>query len=95
MPVTLISFILSAYDASSFDDRPWKLMLQTSQTNTVALTDDEMTEYQFDPSTTTIEYVDGSVTYKTFKIFAIKIVMTSTNTTRVPRIQDMRAIAMA
>ena len=87
--------ILSAYDASSFDDRPWKLMLQTSQTNTVALTDDEMTEYQFDPSTTTIEYVDGSVTYKTFKIFAIKIVMTSTNTTRVPRIQDMRAIAMA
>ena len=87
--------ILSAYDAASFDDRPWKLMLQTTQMNTVALTDDEMTEYQFDPSATTIEYVDGSVTYKTFKTFAIKIVMTSTNTTKVPRIQDMRAIAMA
>ena len=87
--------ILSAYDAASFDDRPWKLMLQTTQTNTVALTDDEMTEYQFDPSATTIDYVDGSVTYKTFKTFAIKIVMTSTNTTKVPRIQDMRAIAMA
>ena len=87
--------ILSAYDPEAFDDKLWKLMTQTTQTNTVALTEDEFTEYQFDPSTTTVEYVSGSATYKTFKNFAIKIVMTSTNTTKVPRIQDMRAIAMA
>ena len=87
--------ILSAYDPEAFDDKLWKLMAQSSQTNTVALNEDDFIEYQFDPSTLTLEYVSGGATYKSFKHFAIKIVMNSTNTTKVPRIQDMRTIAMA
>jgi hypothetical protein len=87
--------LLSAYDPDAFDDKLWKLMGQSTQVNSVALTEDEFLEYQFDPLTSTVEYVSGGATYKTFKNFAIKIVMTSTNTTKVPRIQDMRTIAMA
>ena len=70
-------------------------MTQTTNANNVALTDDEFTEFQFDPAGGNVNYTASGATYTTFKTFAIKIVMTSTNTTKVPRIQDYRAIAMA
>jgi len=37
----------------------------------------------------------GGGIYHTYKTFAIKIVMTSPNTTKVPLIKDLRAIALA
>ena len=55
----------------------------------------EFTEFQFDPSGGDVNYISSGATYTTFKTFAVKIVMTSTNTTKVPRISDYRAIAMA
>jgi len=70
-------------------------MTQTTNANNVALTDDEFTEFQFDPSGGNVNYTTSGATYTTFKTFAVKIVMTSTNTTKVPRISDYRAIAMA
>ena len=70
-------------------------MTQTTNTSNVALTAGEMAEYQFDPSAGNVNYTSGGATYTSFKTFAVKIVMTSPNTTKVPRIQDYRAIAMA
>ena len=87
--------ILSQFDPVLFDDRPWQVMTQTTNANNVALTDDEFTEFQFDPSGGNVNYTTSGATYTTFKTFAVKIVMTSTNTTIVPRISDYRAIAMA
>ena len=87
--------VLSQFDPELFDDRPWQVMTQTTNVNNVALTDDEFTEFQFDPSGGNVNYTASGATYTTFKIFAVKVVMTSTNTTKVPRIQDYRAIAMA
>lgn len=87
--------VLSQFDPELFDDRPWQVMTQTTNANNVALTDTEFTEFQFDPSGGNVNYTASGATYTTFKTFAIKIVMTSTNTTKVPRIQDYRAIAMA
>ena len=87
--------VLSQFDPELFDDRPWQVMTQTTNVNNVALTDDEFTEFKFDPSGGNVNYTASGATYTTFKTFAIKIVMTSTNTTKVPRIQDYRAIAMA
>ena len=87
--------VLSSFDPALFDDRPWQVMTQTTNVNNVALTDDEFTEFKFDPSGTTVNYTSLGATYTTFKTFAVKIVMTSTNTTKVPRIHDYRAIAMA
>ena len=87
--------VLSQYDPEPFDDKSWIVMTQTSKTNTVALTEEEFTEYEFDPLGTNVNYTSGGATYTTFKTFAMKIVMTSTSTSKVPRIDDMRVIALA
>ena len=93
--------ILSQYDFETFDDKLWVLMAQstgtnsiTGTTNTVSLTENQFIEFQFDPSTTNTSYTSGGVTFLDFKVFAIKIVMNSTNTSIVPRIRDLRAIAL-
>ena len=87
--------ILSLYDPEPFDDKDWTVMSQTSQTNTVSLTDEEFIEFEYDPAGINVNYTSGGATYTSFKTFAIKIVMTSTSTTKVPRIGDMRVIALA
>ena len=83
-------------DPDRFDDKNWVAMNQSSNTNTVSLDDNDMVEYQYDPVNFNVHYVVGSATYQSFKTFAIKIVMTGDpNTSKVPRILDMRAVAMA
>ena len=52
-------------------------------------------ELEFSPVGTNTNYVSNLVTYDSFKTFAIKIVMTSANTTKVPLIKDLRVIALA
>ena len=89
--------VLSQFDADTFDNRPWVLMGETTNTNSVSASDDEdnYLELEFTPTTATTSYTSSSVTYGTFKTFAIKIVMTSADTTKVPLIKDFRAIALA
>ena len=41
-----------------------------------------------------IKYTSNSVNYDTFKSFAVKAVMTSNNVTVVPKIRDIRIIAL-
>ena len=93
--VRVYSKVLSVFDPSPFDDRPWRIMTQATDTNRISLAGEEMLEYQFDPAAGNENYTASGATYTSFKTFAIKIVMTSPNTTKVPRIQDYRAIAMA
>jgi hypothetical protein len=93
--------VLSQFDTALFDDRPWVLMDELSNTSSVsANTDDnEYLELEFCPrrvgNSTDIDYLSDGVTYDSFKTFAIKIVMTSARTTRVPLVKDLRAIALA
>ena len=94
--------ILSQYDPTPFHDCLWKPMSQTDNLNTISLDADEFIEYQFDPTVTApyvtaeaIQYTDGSATYSSYKTFAVKVVMNSTNTSVVPRIKDLRVIALA
>jgi hypothetical protein len=87
--------LLSQYDPGIFDDRPWQVMSQTSNLNNIALNDTDFIEYQYDPAAANANYTANNVLYTSFKTFAIKIVMTSTNTTKVPRIADLRTIALA
>ena len=89
--------ILSQFDPAKYDDKFWTLMGETTNTNTVSRGDDESDYLELEYSTTTANtnYTVGSVTYDSFKTFAIKIVMTSNSTSRVPLIKDLRAIALA
>ena len=88
--------VLSQFDTATFDSRPWVLMGETTNTNSVSASDDpnQYLELEFSPTTATTSYVSG-VTYGTFKTFAIKIVMTTADTTKVPLIKDLRVIALA
>ena len=87
--------ILSQYDPDTYDEKNWILMSQSSNTTSFALTANEFIDYEFDPSTANVNYTSNGATYTTFKTFTIKVVMTSTSTTKVPRIKDMRVIALA
>ena len=90
--------VLSQFDPDTFDNKSWVLMTEGSQEiNSISKTDDddEYMELEFNPSTATTSYTVSSVAYDTFKTFAIKIVMNSSTTTKVPLIKDLRVIALA
>jgi hypothetical protein len=90
--------VLSQFDTEVFDNRPWTLMTEgTQETNSVSGSDDisEFLELEFNPSGGNTTYTVGSVSYDSFKTFAIKIVMNSNDTTKVPLIKDLRVVALA
>ena len=59
------------------------------------MTDDEYIAFEYDPVGTNVNYTSGGATYTSFKTFTIKIVMTSISTVTVPRVADLRVIALA
>ena len=92
--------VLSQFDETTFEDRPWQLMKEKTNTNSVSGSDNprEFLELEFVPNNVaeSTDYIDANnVTYNSFKTFAIKIVMNSTTETRVPLIRDLRCIALA
>lgn len=101
--ITLYYKVLANEDQDTFDSRPYVRMQCVQQGNETLLDTrksshkEDFLEYLYVPTTTDCSYVgvSNTVTYKTFKSFAIKIVMTSSNSTIVPKVTDMRAIALA
>ena len=91
--------VLSASDPDVFNDKNYKLMTQLDNTNFVSTGRTDYRELTFAPGadnieTNAISYTSGSTAYNSFKTFAIKIVMASSETTDVPRVRDLRAIAL-
>ena len=93
--ITLYYKVLSQFDTDTFDNKAWTVMSETTNTNSVSSDINEFLELEFSPIGANTNYTSGSVTYDSFKTFAIKIVMTSSSTTKVPLIKDLRAIALA
>ncbi len=95
--------VLSADDVNTnFDDRPYVRMKRVQQGNelladtTNSQTFDEFIEYLYIPFTSDTSYIgSNSTNYETFKTFAIKIVMRTTNPTYSPIIREFRALALA
>lgn len=101
--VQVYAKLLNETDPAAFDSRPWTLLSQTTPPSTVGFRD-----YIFDiPVDTGLDtassegardLVSGVYTYNTsyegFKTFAIKIVLSSSSNAIVPKIRDMRAIAL-
>jgi hypothetical protein len=89
--------VLSALDTTEFKDRPYEKLICVNPTTTPSKTDDEFREYEYRPSLieSAITYTsEDGVTYDSFKTFAIKIVMTSTDSAIVPKVKDLRIIAL-
>ncbi len=90
---------LASGDPQKFEDKNWSLLTQIGGGNFVSADDGDYREMTFAPGvngveTNNISYTSGSVTFTTFATFAIKVVMTSTDPTDVPKIRDLRIIAL-
>lgn len=101
---------LSGSDSDDINSKPWSLLVG-KDTNPFSQNADrfDFKEHEFNitPDTApvtggaylnssgTIEYFNGGSKYNNYKYFAIKIVMLSTDHHRVPRVADIRAIALA
>jgi hypothetical protein len=93
--VSVFYKVLADSDTDSFNDRPYQKMACVNPTTTPSL-DDSFREYEYRPSATVnqVTYTSSNgVTYDTFKTFAIKIVLTSSDPAIVPSVKDLRIIA--
>lgn len=94
--VSVFYKVLSDSDATPFKDRPYEKMVCINPTVTSSPDNETFRDYEFRPSATTnaITYAGtNGVTYNSFKTFAIKIVLTSSDPAIVPSVKDLRIIA--
>ncbi len=88
----------NATDPSNFDDLEW-IQLELAQAPIVSTGKSGFVEYQYTIPTANknagvLEYTAGSVTYSGYKNFAVKVIPTSTNSSVVPLVRELRAIAL-
>jgi hypothetical protein len=91
--------LLSISDSDIFDDKDYQLLTPIGNANFVSTNANDYRELIFAPgengiASNQISYTSNGVSYDTFRTFAIKIVMAGTNSADVPKIRDMRAIAL-
>jgi hypothetical protein len=91
--------LLSRSDSDTFESKNYQLMTEIGNGNFVSQTKNDYRELVFAPGITgvannSVSYTTDASTFKSFKTFSIKIVMSGTNTTNVPKIRDIRAIAL-
>ena len=74
-------------------------MTQLGNANFVSTSKTDFRELAFAPGVSgaannTVSYTSGSTAFNSFKTFAIKVVMAGSDTTNVPKVRDLRAIAL-
>ncbi len=88
----------NATDASNFDDLDW-IELELTNSPLDSASKSGFVEYEYTIPTANknagvFEYTIGSATFSGYKSFAVKIIPTSTNSSVVPRVRELRAIAL-
>ena len=94
--------ILNSNDTEKFDDQNWQLMTQVGPQNVYSKDKNNYIEYEYAPgiwgsgkADNYISYTSTSgLVYNSFIQFAVKIVLASSDSTSVPFIRDLRALAL-
>ena len=87
--------VLATGDREDFEDKAWTRMpVVPTQTNVFSTTSRQFREYEYRTRENVASYVANGVTYDRFHTFAIKVVMRSASTTVVPRLRNLRVIAL-
>ena len=92
--------LLSKSDPEPFDTKEYQLMTEIGNSNFVSLNKRDYRELTFAPginniANNSISYTTtAGATFKSFITFSIKIVMSGTDTTDVPKVKDVRAVAL-
>ena len=84
----------NAEDPEDFEKKPYVLMTQETDINLISANETEINQYIFKTADSVISYTSGGVTYDKFKTFSIKIVLGSASSSIIPKIKDMKAIAL-
>ena len=86
--------IKNADDPEDFDLKNYTLMSQETSSGTVSKGKDDIQEFIYKTPLDSVAYTSNKVRYETFKTFAIKIAMVANTTHDMPKVKDMRAIAL-
>ena len=81
-------------DPDDFDMKNYILMTQETSAGTISKGKEDVKEFIYQTPAETAAYTSNSVRYETFKTFAIKIALVADTTYDMPRVKDMRAIAL-
>ena len=69
-------------------------MSQETSAGTFSRGEEDFQEFVYKTVNETAEYSSGGALYETFKTFSIKISMVANTTYDMPRVKDLRAIAL-
>jgi hypothetical protein len=81
-------------DQDDFDTKGYVLMSQETANTVYSLSPEDTKEFIYQTAADSIEYTSDNVNYDKFKTFSIKIALTSETSATVPKVRDMRAIAL-
>ena len=81
-------------DQTDFDDKNYVLMNQETDSSIVSGSEQDVKEFIYKTADEKITYSADNVTYDKFKTFSVKMVLTSNNAVTVPKVRDMRVIAL-
>jgi hypothetical protein len=84
----------NAEDPDDFEDKPYTMFTQETDANLISSNESDIKSYVYRTSANNITYTSSNVTYDKFKTFAIKIVLGSASTAIIPKVKDMKAIAL-
>lgn len=90
--------VKAADDPDPFADKGYVLMNQKTRSSSYSSVNNfnDAIEYEFEPfdAQNSISYSTSTTTYTTFNQFSFKVALTTNDTTKVPIIYDLRAIAL-
>ena len=86
--------VKNADDPEDFDMKNYILMSQETSSGTISKGKEDIKEFIFKTPSETTAYTSNSVRYETFKTFAVKIALVADTTYDMPRVKDMRTIAL-
>ena len=74
----------NADDPQNFEDKPYTLFVQETDSNLFSANESDVKEYMYRSTATSITYTSSGKTYDNFKTFSIKIVLGSSSTAIIP-----------
>mgnify|MGYP000226919206 FL=1 len=86
--------VKNADDPEDFDLKNYILMSQETSAGRISKGKEDIQEFIYKTSSETTAYTSNSIRYETFKTFAVKIALVANTTYDMPRVKDMRAIAL-
>ena len=86
--------VISAEDVETFDEKPYTLMVQETPSTLISLNEKDYKDFVFKSANSSLSYVSNESTFNRFKTFAVKIALLSEDANVIPKVKDMRAIAL-